>query len=103
MDAAVGLGKAPEDLRLLLGRHADARVLHRKPHALRPRLHTQHHAALVGELERIAQQVDQHLHQAMAVAADPLRQALRPFEAVIHRCALQARLEHGKRPFDRRA
>ena len=72
---AVGLAEGLEDHVLLFGRDADAligdaeadRALHRAGH--RP----QHHLALVGELERVRQQVLQDLANAAAVGLDAFR------------------------------
>ena len=59
---------------LFVGRYANAGVLHRKLDARRQPVGRQHHLASCGELQRVAQQVDQHLHHAVAVGADPLGQ-----------------------------
>ena len=45
-------------------------------------MHAQHHMPLVGEFERVAQQVDQDLHQAMAVGTDPFGHTVRDLAAV---------------------
>ena len=38
-------------------------------------MHAQHHLPLVGELQRVAQKIDQDLHQTVAVGADPFGHA----------------------------
>ena len=76
----LGLRKAAEDLLLVLGRDADAGVTHRPDHGHRPRVMSdhprrQHHFALLGELQRIAHQVHQHLLQPQRVAHQDAGQA----------------------------
>ncbi len=77
-DADVALGKGREQLALLLGRDADARVAHfeaqtgRLALALRQR-HAHHHLALGRELDGVAGQVDQHLLQPQGVAVQQAR------------------------------
>mgnify|MGYP000181468714 CR=1 FL=1 len=61
------LAKAFEDAGLLLGRHADAGVADAELDTPRAGAHAQAHRALVGELQGIAQQVDEHLAQALAI------------------------------------
>ena len=69
---AVGLAEGLEDQVLLLGRDADAAC--RAPRsAMRPsapRAHVQRHAAVLGELDRVRQQVLQDLLEALAVGVD---------------------------------
>ena len=74
-----GLREAGKNVRLVLGRNANAAVLHRKgdAHGMgirsrarvgRHQLQTHNHLALRRELDRIARQVDQHLLEALGVA-----------------------------------
>ncbi|MCW0415775.1 hypothetical protein NB689_001529 [Xanthomonas sacchari] len=79
-DRGLGLGEAMEDALLLLGADADAGVLHDHPQGYRLRLplqqlHAQAHIPVLGELERVAGQVDQHLLQAQRVADHPVGDA----------------------------
>jgi len=46
---------------------------------------------VVGELEGIAQQIDQHLHEAVTIAVHPFRQVFIQFQVVIERHALHTR------------
>ena len=68
----LGLGEAVEDTGQLLGADADAGIAHRHAQGdalgIAPQLaQADHHLALLGELEGIAGQVDQHLLQPQAV------------------------------------
>jgi hypothetical protein len=70
----VCLGEAVEDLALRLGRDADAGVADRELEAhhrvgLGLHRHVHRHAAPLGELHRVAGEVDQHLAQVVRVAA----------------------------------
>ena len=66
MGAAIGLAEGFENQLLLVRRDADARVLHGKRQGVvRVARHMQRHRALFGELERVGQQVLQHLPQAL--------------------------------------
>ncbi|MCW0438435.1 hypothetical protein NB723_003399 [Xanthomonas sacchari] len=72
-DRGLGLREAVEDALLLLGTDADAGVLHDHPQGHRLRLplqqfNAQAHMPVLGELERVAGQVDQHLLQAQRIA-----------------------------------
>ena len=80
---AVGLAEGLEQPPLLLRRDADAGVAHADAQAApvrrtgpsplgRPRLHPHHHLALRRELERVADQVRQHLPEAQGVADEPV-------------------------------
>src|SRR4029077_13892890 len=65
----IHLGKRPEQKSLCFGGNADARVDHGKfdPGALGsffPSSHMNHHLALVGELDRIANEIDENLPEA---------------------------------------
>jgi hypothetical protein len=76
----VGLGERVEDGPLLLERDADAGVGHGKGEHLAIALaalafHPQHHFAVLGELERVAHQIQQHLANAPGVAAQGGRDA----------------------------
>ena len=68
---ALGLDEALKDARLIFQGNANAGVLDRKQHAPGVRLYAQQHLPLVGELQRVAQKIDQDLHQAMTVGAGP--------------------------------
>jgi hypothetical protein len=78
-DGLVGLREFLEQLRLLRGRHADAGVGDRQhqAHALLAvagqgfGVQRQPHLAGAGELDRVAQQVGQHLAQAQRVTQQP--------------------------------
>ncbi len=77
----VGLLERLEDARELLGRHADAGVLHleAQPQALglgRQRPHAQCDVARIGELDRVAGKVQQHLTEAQQVAVEHRRHAV---------------------------
>ena len=62
--------------------NADAGVLHGKQHPGVLPLNAQDHLTLVGEFECVAQQVDQHLHEAVTVGMHPLRQLVIQLDAV---------------------
>src|SRR6185295_463981 len=71
-----------EDRRQVFGPNADAGVRHLHVQAEAPRrerraAYLQAHLAGVGELDRVAEQVQQHLAQALLVDADGLRQVRR--------------------------
>ncbi|KAG1245543.1 hypothetical protein G6F68_015018 [Rhizopus microsporus] len=67
--AAVGLAKCLENQFLLIGRHADAGVLHGERHPVpRHARHPQGDRAALRELEGVGQQVLQHLPQALCIA-----------------------------------
>jgi hypothetical protein len=91
LNLALGLHEAGKNMGLVVKGNANARVLHLKQHARVVPLHTQHHLALVREFEGIAQQVDQDLHQAVPVGADPLRHVVFNFAAVGQLHAFDAR------------
>ena len=95
-----GLGEAAKQIRLVFAGDANAGVVHGKHQALGVDHHMQPHMALSGELERIAQQVDQDLHQAVAVPADPGGHAGGNFQLVGNRHALHFRCKQIKRMAD---
>ena len=68
----VGLGEGVEDALQLLRIHADAGVLHVQVQLARAVAHAQQDLATLGELDGVAQQVDQHLLHAQRVAAQEL-------------------------------
>ena len=77
--AAVCLLERLEDTRLILGTDTDAGVRDRKRNGdtifvLLHSLGGDGNAAVLGELDRVARQIDQHLPQTGRVAADGLRQ-----------------------------
>ena len=81
-DRAVGLAERLEKLWLLLTRNADAGIAHDKKHleatcGLGTTQDFEVHAAVAGELHRVAQQVDQHLAQAGFVLLEKFRQVWR--------------------------
>ena len=98
-DARIGLREALEQARLLLGADADAGVAHLEaqldplPFALLA-IDAQHHLALRGELERVAQQVDQHLLQAQRVAKELARHFGCQVEEQLDRLVGLGRAEH---------
>ena len=74
----VGLGKGLEELRLLFRRHADtgvrdAELQHRLVRAVLQAIDMHGDATLFGELDGIADQVDQHLRQAQRIAPQAVR------------------------------
>ena len=60
-------------MRLQFWWDTNARVFDRKHDAAIFSRHVHMHKTLVGEFDRIAQQVDQDLHQTVAVCSHPLR------------------------------
>ena len=76
--AAFGLLELQEDARLLLGRDADAGVAHLEHDLVAHGARLDHDADAtgLGELDRIAGEVEQHLAQACGIAGDALRQRL---------------------------
>ena len=98
----VGLGVALEDLLLVFGGDADAGVVHTQ---VQPALtevfkalfvaDLQADFALLGEFDRIAQQVDQHLCQPVAVAHGPWGHILGQVERVADLFALRPALQDG--------
>jgi hypothetical protein len=97
------LAEMLEHLALTLGRNANAGVLHRKQNTWVLPLHTQNDRALVRELQRIAQEVDQNLHQPVPIGADPDGQVVVQLHAVINVHAFHARLKQLKGMRDRLA
>ncbi|MNQ57292.1 hypothetical protein D3C85_714420 [compost metagenome] len=77
-DGAVGLGEGCEQARLLLGGNADAGIANAEAQldgfalAVRP-LHHQSDLPLFGELDGVADQVDQHLLQALGITDERQR------------------------------
>ncbi len=71
-DGAIRLGEGLEELRLLRLGQADAGVFHRQaemgPARFADGTDADQHMAPLGELDRIAQQIDQHLLQAQRIA-----------------------------------
>ena len=68
MGAAIGLAEGFKNQGLLVGGDADAGVLHcERQRVVGVARHMQCHGALVGELERVGQQVLEHLAQALWV------------------------------------
>ena len=61
-----------EDFRLLFGRDADAGVAHLEGDLARPDARLDHdgESALVGELDRVAREIEQHLAQPCGIAGD---------------------------------
>ena len=76
----IGLGETLEEMLGLAGRDADARIVEGEAQAragMRRRVHphVQVDLAVLGELHRVAHQIDQHLPQPQIVGAEPLGQA----------------------------
>ncbi len=67
---AVSLTEGLEDGLVLLGRNADARVLHLEGDPRAHAAHTQSDPAALGELERVREQVLHHLLQAHGIGND---------------------------------
>ncbi len=87
----VGLQERREDHALLFLGNTDARVADRKQQlelvgvAAGKTAYRQHHFALFGELDRIADQVDQHLVDAQRIAQQPTAVAREGFDDHFHR------------------
>ena len=75
--------KGLKDALLLLRRDAPARVADPQVHVRRGHLRPQGHLALLGELARVAQQVEQNLAQAHGIGADE-RQTLGQIQPPLH-------------------
>ncbi len=87
----VGLQERREDHALLFLGNTDAGIADRKQQlelvgvAAGEAAHRQHHFALFGELDRIADQVDQHLVDAQRIAQQPTTVAWQGFDDHFHR------------------
>ena len=102
LDVLAGLGEAAKQIRLVWGGDANAGVVHGKHQTVGVDHHMQPHMAFGGELERIAQQIDQDLHQAVAVPADPGGHAGGDLQLVGNRHALHFGRKQIKRMADGR-
>jgi hypothetical protein len=92
--AAIGLAERLEDHLGLFPGDADAGVAHREAHAsLAAGLDLQRYRAVLGELDRVGQQVLQDLLQALAVGHELRRRVRGRFHAQLQALLLRQRLE----------
>ena len=88
LNAQIGLTEAFKNLRMPFRGNANACVGDREQDTGVFPLHPKHHRALVGEFERIAQQIHQDLHQPMSVGVHPHRQIVIQHHPVVQGRAL---------------
>ena len=103
-DAAVGLLELLEDALVLVGPDADAGVAHQDVDLARPdtALDDDGDATAVGELHRIACQIEQHLPQPRGVAGHPGGQSILHIGGDLELLGLRAGRDQFDRLFDQR-
>ncbi|CAB3713649.1 hypothetical protein LMG26845_05917 [Achromobacter insuavis] len=101
--AAVGLAEGLENQFLLVGRHADAGVLHgERQHVARRARDLERHGALLGELEGVGQQVLQHLAQPLRIGVQRRRHVGGDVQFQRQALVLRDRPQRIQQPFQRR-
>ena len=73
LNAFMSLTKRHKNMLLLIWRNANARIAHREMNAQRLTSNPQVDTTLVREFDGIAQQIDQDLHQTVAIRLNPMR------------------------------